>query len=115
MKHHQKNRKFGRVTKQRGALLSSLARELTLMDSIKTTEAKAKEVRPFIEKLITHGKKGTVASRRIIISKVGKVAGKKIVDVLGKKYKDRRGGYTRITKMPRRQSDGSKLAKIELV
>ena len=85
------------------------------MDSIKTTEAKAKEVRPFIENLITHGKKGTVASRRIIVSKVGKEAGKKIVDVLGEKYKDRQGGYTRITKMARRQSDGSKLAKIELI
>ncbi len=115
MRHHNANRKFGRDKNQRKALLNSLARSLTLTGKIKTTEAKAKELRPYIEKLITSGKKETLASRRAIEAKVGPRAAKKIANELAKEYKERAGGYTRITKMTRRASDASPMAIIEFV
>jgi large subunit ribosomal protein L17 len=118
MKHHNSIRKFGRVRKQRVALLSSLANSLVIHGKIKTTEARAKEVRPFIEKLITKGRSGSLAARRLITARLGgnKLVTKKIVDELSPKYKDRKGGYTRITKLPtNRQGDASPLAQIEFV
>jgi large subunit ribosomal protein L17 len=115
MRHHNANRKFGRNKNQRQALLKSLARSLVLHDKIKTTEAKAKEVRPYVEKLITKAKKETLASRRDIEAKIGPKAAKKITSELSVEYKNRKGGYTRITKMVRRSSDGSPMAVIEFV
>lgn len=115
MRHHNHNRKFGRVTKVRKALVNSLARSLVLHQRIETTEPKAKELRPFIEKLVTNGKSGTVAVRRVIGAKIGANASKILIDTLSKKYEDRKGGYTRITKSGRRLSDGSKMAIIEFV
>jgi len=115
MRHHNANRKFGRKTDQRRALLQSLARSLVLKEKIKTTEAKAKELRPFVEKLVTSGKLGTLAARRILTVKVGAEGGKKLVEVLSPKYKDRQGGYLRITKLGRRNLDSSPMAQIEFV
>ena len=115
MRHSNHNRKFGRVTKQRKALLNSLARSLILHEKIKTTEPKAKELRPFVEKLLTKAKLGTVAVRRAISTVVGPIATKMIVDTLSKKYNDRKGGYTRIVKLGQRKSDGSPMAVIEFV
>ncbi len=115
MRHHNQNRKFGRVTKVRKALMNSLARSLVLHQKIETTEAKAKELRPFVEKLVTKGKLATIAARRDLAVKVGKQAGKILVDEVAKKYNDRKGGYTRILKMKRRLSDGSPMAMIEFV
>lgn len=115
MRHHNQNRKLSRVRKVRRALLNSLARSLVLHQKIETTEPKAKELRPFIEKLITKGKVASVANRRAIIEKVGPKAGKILVDTLSKKYEDRKGGYSRITKTKRRVSDGSKMAIIEFI
>lgn len=115
MRHHNANRKLSRKTKVRKALLNSLAQALILHEKIRTTEAKAKELRPFVEKLITNGKLGTVATRRAIKDKVGVAATKVLVDNISKKYEKREGGYTRITKSVRRLSDGSKMAFIELV
>jgi len=117
MRHHNKNRKFGRVRKQRTALLRSLARSLILKGKIKTTEAKAKELRPFVEKLISRGKTGTVAARRIVVSRLGgeKLATAKLFDTLAPKYEKRAGGYTRITKIGSRASDSAKEAVIEFV
>jgi|SRR3989344_7331233 len=115
MRHHNQNRKFGRVTKVRKALINSLARSLVLHQKIETTESKAKELRPFIEKLITKGKLQTISTRRNISTKIGQNASKILVDTLTKKYEDRKGGYTRITKIKRRLSDGSKMAVIELI
>ena len=115
MRHHNANRKFSRTRKVRKALVNSLARSLVLYEKMETTEPKAKELRPFIEKLITKGKEATVANRRSIIEKVGPKAAKILVDKLSKKYEDRRGGFTRITKSQRRMSDGSKMAIIEFV
>jgi len=115
MRHHNANRKFGRERNQRKALLKSLAYSLALKGKIKTTEPKAKELRPYMEKLVTLGKKQTPASRRLLESRVGVQAGKKIAEELSKTYKERAGGYTRITKLPSRVSDGSRMAIIEFV
>ncbi|MCU0660634.1 MAG: 50S ribosomal protein L17 [Candidatus Pacebacteria bacterium] len=117
MRHHNSVRKFGRKKNQRNALLKSLALSLVKSGKITTTEAKAKELRPFIEKLVTKGKTPTVASRRNITAKLQnrKPEVKKLVDEVAKKYEDRKGGYTRIMKLPRRKSDGSKMAVIEFV
>lgn len=115
MRHHNQNRKLGRVRKVRKALLNSLARSLVLHEKIETTEAKAKELRPFVEKLVTKGKLGTVAARRAVALKLGKEAGKVLVDSLSKQYEGRNGGFLRITKNRRRLSDGSKMAIIEFV
>ena len=115
MRHHSVTRKFGRETTQRAALLVSLATALIEREKITTTEAKAKELRPFVEKLVTRSKSGTLAARRILVARVGVNPSKKLIEVLGPKYKERAGGYTRIVKMPRRTSDGAPLARIEFV
>ena len=115
MRHHNQNRKFGRVTKIRKALINSLARSLVLHQKIKTTEPKAKELRPFIEKLLSKGKLQNVATRRVINVSIGKKATHILMNSLFKKYEKRNGGYTRIIKTGRRLSDGSKMAIIELV
>ncbi|KKP55921.1 MAG: 50S ribosomal protein L17, partial [Parcubacteria group bacterium GW2011_GWC1_34_10] len=80
MRHHNVNRKFGRVRKVRKALINSLARSLVLYEKIETTEAKAKELRPFAEKLITKGKLQTVAARRAITAIIGPKATKIVVN-----------------------------------
>jgi len=117
MRHGNNKRKFGRVRKVRKALINSLALNLIVRGKIKTTEAKAKELRPFVEKLITQAKGGTSATRRLIISKLSgrRPEVKKIFDVIAPKYKDRQGGYTRVLKLGARKSDGAKMAIIEFV
>lgn len=117
MKHHKAHRTFGRTRDQRIALVRSLAESLILQEKILTTEARAKEVRPVVEKLITAGKKGTLAARRSIISSLGgrEVAARKVSDDLAKRYAERTGGYTRITKVHLKSSDGRSAAVIELV
>jgi large subunit ribosomal protein L17 len=116
MRHHNSVRKFGREKTQRHALMRSLARNLVRDELIRTTEAKAKELRPFIEKLVTKAKVNTVASRRMISTRIqGAPEVKKLFDVIAPKYKDRKGGYTRIVKMPNRDLDGSPMAIIQFV
>lgn len=115
MRHGNVNRKFGRERGQRKALMKSLAHNLVLTGKIKTTEAKAKELRPFVEKLITLGKKETPASKRLLVARVGKMAADKLASSLSATYKTRAGGYTRITKLVRRSSDGAPMAVIEFV
>ena len=116
MRHHVKNRKFGRETNERRAFMRSLAQALILREKIKTTEARARELRPFIEKLVSKGRVGTLSSRRLIISRLGSEEGvKKLCDDISPRYKDRCGGYTRIIKLPRRPGDASKMAIIEFV
>ncbi len=116
MKHHKNNRSFGLKLNQRTALMRSLARSLVLHEKITTTEPKAKSLRPFVEKLITKGKLRTLAGTRDLISILGSESGtKKIVNTLAPRYADRKGGYLRIMKLPRRLSDGSAMAIIEFV
>lgn len=115
MRHGNVNRKFGRETNQRAALLKSLARSLVLEGRINTTEAKAKEIRPIVEKLVTRGKIPSLSNRRMLIAQLGdeKTAAKLIETAEG--YKERAGGYLRITKMGPRKGDASKMAVIEFV
>lgn len=115
MKHRAKIRKFGRETDIRKAFIRSLARALILEEKIQTTEARAKELRPFIEKLVTKGKEGTLASRRLVVSRLGVEDGAKLCKDIAPRYKDRMGGYTRIIKLPVRGGDASKMAIIEFV
>lgn len=119
MKHHKSIRKFGRDHAGRLALLRSLALSLIQTEHIQTTEARAKELRPFVEKLVTRGIAQDLASRRLIVSRLGGVSGeeaaKKLVEEIAPRYKERAGGYTRIIKLPRRQGDASKMAIIEFV
>jgi large subunit ribosomal protein L17 len=115
MNHSKGNRKFGRVKKVRDGLMKSLALALVVNGKIKTTDAKARELRPMIEKMVTQGRLGTVASRRALVGKVGAIGAEKIVKTIAPKYTGRAGGYTRITKLPARLSDGSLMAVIEFV
>ncbi len=117
MKHNKKGRKFGRVRKVRTALIRSLARALVLNGRIETSVAKAKELRPFVEKLITISKKNSVASRRLVESRMGndKEVSKKLHDELAPKYKERPGGYTRIIKLGKKANASQDKAIIELV
>ncbi len=113
----KKAQTFHRKTGQRAALIRSLARSLVLEERISTTEAKAKALRPFIERLVTYAKKNTLASRRLAITRIhDKEAVKKLFDSIGPRYATRAGGYTRITKRALRGSnDARKLAYISFV
>lgn len=117
MRHQAKGRKFNRVKKIRTALLRSLVTSLVLREKITTTEPKAKEIRPLIEKVITKAKADTLTNRRIVIDKIGqnKETISKLFGVIGPRFINRSGGYTRITKLGRRESDGSPMAIIEFV
>jgi large subunit ribosomal protein L17 len=116
MRHHSNVRKFGRENDQRVALIRSLAVALILEEKIKTTEARAKEIRPFVEKLITKAREATLASRRTVLSRLGgETAVAKLCDEIAPKFKTREGGYTRITKLPARAGDASPMAVIEFV
>ena len=116
MRHHSNKRKFGLEKDQRNALMRSLARNLINKNRITTTLPKAKELRPYVEKLITKAKTGSLASRRLIISKVGgEDETKTLFDTIAPKYKDRKGGYTRIIKLAPRKLDAAPMAMIEFV
>lgn len=104
MRHAKNNRKFSRPKDQRTALMRGLAVSLITKGKIKTTEAKAKELKSFAEKLVTYGKNDTVASRRRASALLGAPADgviKKLFAEIAPNYKDRNGGYTRVIKMGR--------------
>lgn len=115
MKKLKQGRKFSREKDQRKALKKSLVRALFLHGKMKTTEAKAKEIAPYSEKMITKAKKGDLAARRDLAKTLSPKLVKKLVEEIAPKYKDRKGGYTRIIKLGPRKSDGAKMAIIELV
>ena len=115
MNHHKATRKFGRARKVRSGLMKSLALALVLNGKIQTTEAKAKSIRSLVEKMVTRGRKKTLASRRLLVSQIGTLGATKIVKDLLPKYADKAGGYTRIIKLPQRLSDGSPMAVIEFL
>jgi large subunit ribosomal protein L17 len=117
MRHGNNKRKFGRVRKVRNALIHSLALNLIVRGKIKTTLPKAKELRPFIEKLVTSAKKNDMATKRLVVAKLAnrKKEVKKLFEVIAPKYSDRKGGYTRVLKLGDRVSDGAPMAVIEFV
>ena len=115
MRHHNTNRKLSRETGQRHALLKSLARSLVIRGSMHTTEARAKETRKVIEKLVTKAKNPTLANHRLIISALGDESSAKKLLLKAADYKERAGGYTRIIKMAPRKGDASPMAMIEFV
>jgi large subunit ribosomal protein L17 len=117
MQNHNKNRKFGRVRKVRTALMRSLAHNLIEHGAITTTEAKAKSLRPFIERLVTHAKEDTVAKRRFIARTLGndEMGVARLFNDIAPKYKERKGGYTRIVRIAVRQGDSAIVAHISFV
>jgi len=116
MNHQNKGRKFGRKRGQRKAFLKSLAVNLITHGRIETTEARAKEIRSLLERLITFGKKQDLAGLRLMISRIGKKPAEKVFYDIAPKYKERKGGYLRITKTSGfRCRDAAKKAIIELI
>ncbi|MEY4744352.1 MAG: hypothetical protein RL272_297 [Candidatus Parcubacteria bacterium] len=116
MRHRNSGKVLDRKKGPREALLRNLATSLVLYEKVKTTRAKAAAVRPLVERMITVGKTGTLAGRRKLSSFFySENASKKIMEELGPRYKNRPGGYTRTTKLVRREGDGAEMVQIELV
>src|SRR3546814_385807 len=116
MRHRVGGRKLQRTSSHRAALFRNMAASLIKHEQITTTTAKAKELRPYVEKLITLAKKGGLANRRRDHARlVDDTELKKLCEVLAERYKDRNGGYTRVIKAGIRASDASPMAVIELV
>jgi len=117
MRHRKRTVKLGRTTDHREAMLANMTCSLIKHNRIKTTLAKAKALRPYAEKMVTLGKKGSLHDRRIAIARLdGKVDEvQKLFTEIAPRFKDREGGYTRILKIGPRQSDASYMAYIEWV
>jgi large subunit ribosomal protein L17 len=117
MRHRQDRRKLSRSPSHRRALFMNLAREVIDRERIKTTEAKAKAVRPEVEKLITLAKRGDQHARRQAMARLGqdKFVVYKLFEELGPRYAERPGGYTRILKLGPRPSDATEMVFLELV
>lgn len=116
MRHRKKGKVLDRKVGPRKALLRNLAVSLFLYEKIQTTKAKAKTLRPIAEKLITKGKANTLAERRNLLKYLYKESAvKKLMEDIGPRYKDRKGGYTRILKLGRRAGDAAEIVQIELV
>lgn len=110
-------RKLGRETRKRRSILAGLTKTVIMEGSVVTTEARAKEVRKFVDRMITYGKKGTLVCRRKALAFVqnDKEVVSKVFDELAKKYETRNGGYTRIIKLKERIGDDALEVKLELV
>lgn len=115
MRHLKKSRKFHRESSQRKALLKSLATSLVLHGKIRTTEAKAKELRPVVERMVSRARHKEAHASRLLARTLAPSVVKKLMDDIAPKYKERQGGYTRIVKLGQRASDGSHMAQIEFV
>ena len=116
MRHAKAGRQLRRTSEQKLALMRSLAASLFERGAIETTEAKAKELRPFVEKLITKAKSGTLHARRLAVRHVQKrEIADKLFQEIGPRYATRAGGYTRILKTGHRKGDGAEMARIELI
>lgn len=116
MRHRSKKVTLDRKTGARRALLKNLVFQLVIHEKLTTTEAKAKALRPPVERLITRGKQNTLAARRALLRVLPtEAAVNKILEELSPRYLSRPGGYTRITKKAPRQGDGARMAVIEFV
>ena len=117
MRHQKTRHKLSRSASHRKALLANLCKEVIEHERIKTTEAKAKAVKPEIDKLITLAKRGDQHARRQAMAKLGqdKFVVYKLFEEIGPRYADRPGGYTRILKLGPRQSDATEMVFLELI
>ena len=116
MRHGKVHRKFNRTAEHRKAMFANMCAALIKHEQITTTLPKAKDLRPVVEKLVSLAKKGGLAARRQAIAEMRDVAQvKKLFEVLGPRYKDRNGGYTRIMKAGFRYGDSAAMAVIEFV
>ena len=110
-------RKLGRTNKHRKSMLANLTKDVIMNERIETTETRAKEVRKFVDKMITYGKDGSLVSRRKALAFLhnDNTAVKKIFDELAPRYANRNGGYTRILKLTERRGDDALMVILELV
>ena len=116
MRHRVGGRKLQRTSSHRAALFRNMSAALIKHEQITTTTAKAKELRPYVEKLVTLAKRGGLSNRRLAMSRLGdETQLKKLFDVLAERYGDRDGGYTRVIKAGYRGSDAAQMAVIEFV
>ena len=119
MRHHKKGRKLNRTASHRKALFSNLAASLVIHKKITTTDAKGKELRSYVERLVTYAKKGDVHGRRLIQKKIPGKRGKEIANILihdiAPSYMDRQGGYTRLIKLNNRKNDNAPVSLIEFI
>jgi|SRR5436190_19091451 large subunit ribosomal protein L17 len=117
MRHAKQRHKLSRDSSHRKALLRNLSRELIQHERIKTSQAKAKAVKPDVEKLITLGKRGDLHARRQALAELGqdKFLVHKLFEEIAPRYAERPGGYTRIVKLGPRRSDSTEMVFIELV
>ncbi len=117
MRHRNAGKVFDRVKAPREAMLKSLVGSVVIHEKIQTTEAKAKAIKPLVEKLVTRSMDPSLANRRYLLSyfKGQELPVKKLLEVLGPRFKSRKGGYCRITKVGPRKGDGGEMAQIEFV
>jgi len=116
MRHQKKGKILDRKMEPRKALMRNLATSIIIYEKVKTTKAKAKAVKPFVEKLITTAKTNDLTARRKLLEILfHKNAVKKALEILGPRYKDRKGGYTRIINIGPRAGDGAEMVQIEFV
>ena len=116
MRHLKKGRSLHRSSSHRKAMLRNLAVSILVNERVQTTEAKAKEVRRLVERIITWGKRGDLHARRLVVRQVGsRTVVKRIFDDIAPRYANRPGGYTRILKMGFRHGDNAPMVVMELV
>jgi large subunit ribosomal protein L17 len=116
MRHKKKKKIFGRKKAPKELMLRNLAASIIIYEKVKTTTSKAKVVRSLVEKSITLAKKNDLSSRRMLLKILPqKMAVKKLMESLNKRYSDKKSGYTRITKIKSRQGDGAEMSQIELI
>jgi len=116
MYHGRAKRRFNRTAEHRQAMFANMAQALIKHEQIMTTLPKAKDLRPVVEKLVTLGKKGDLHARRLLISRLrDETLSAKLIDVIGPRYKERKGGYLRIMKAGFRKGDNAAMAVIEFI
>lgn len=116
MRHRTKGRKLNRTAEHRRAMLANMATSLVLHERVETTVAKAKELRQYVEPLITKARRGDLHARRVVERRIkDREALSKLFTDLGPRYAERPGGYTRVLKLGHRQGDAAEMAIIELV
>ena len=119
MRHQKKGRKLNRTASHRKALFSNLASSLVIHKKIRTTDAKGKELRTYVERLVTYAKRGDIHGRRLIQKKISGKRGKEIANILindiAPAFADRQGGYTRLIKLNNRKNDNAPVSLVEFV